>query len=168
MKTLYGQEARDKVWQMIREIKFALMATYDTQGKIFHARPMMAQQHEFGGILWFMTGADSRKVAEIRNNPRSLLTYADPQKQNYISIAGSASVVHDQQKINELWTEFARPWFPKGKEDPNLTLIRFETEEAEFWDSPSGVVLNAYDYIKAVLTGESSQLGARGHVEFSG
>lgn len=166
MHQFTGQEAKDKIWSLIKDIKFALMASYATSGEIFHARPMMAQQKEFDGTLWFFTAADSRKTAEIKNNPTSLLTYADPSKNNYVSISGKATILRDQAKIDELWSEAARVWFPEGKGDPNLILIRFDPQEAEFWDAPSSAAVHAYGYIKAVLTGETPKSGEMGHAEF--
>ncbi len=170
MDTLYGQQARDKVWALIKDIKFALLATYSSQGHIFHARPMMAQnpgkEARFDGTLWFFTAKDSRKADEIRANPQALLTYADTGSQNYVSISGRAFVETNQTKVDELWTDMAKVWFPEGREDPNLVLIRFEVEEAEFWDSP-GPMAVTFSYIKAFMTGQEPRIGETGHVHLT-
>lgn len=166
MKTLHGQDARDKVWDLIKDIKFALMATHKLGGgDVLHARPMMALNKSFDdGVLWFFTGADTEKAAEIAANPSALLTYAEPKDQAYVSITGKAEVVRDKTKIDELWSEWVRAWFPDGKDDPNLFLVRFDATEAEFWDSPNGVLVNAYGYLKAVLTHEMPKVGETGKV----
>ncbi len=36
---------------------------------------------------------------------------------------GKAVISRDSNKINELWTEGLRPWFPQGKESPDIALI---------------------------------------------
>jgi hypothetical protein len=33
----------------------------------------------------------------------------------------------------KLWNKFIAAWFPGGKEDPNLQLIRFDPERAQVW-----------------------------------
>ena len=154
MTTLYGFEARAKVWALIRETKVALMTTFDANTRIFHARPMMAQQAECNGTLWFFAQKGSRKVEEIRANGHTLLTYADPKAHTWVSISGLATIEIARSKIDELWTEFASAWFPGGKDDPDLVLIRFEAEDAEFWDAPGGMIANTFSYIKAFMTGE--------------
>lgn len=168
MDTLYGAQARDKIWSLIKNIKVALMATFDEQGHIFHARPMMAQntQEVFDGTLWFFTGADTRKAREIAHNSRALLTYAEPDHQAYVSISGHARIERDPAKIDEYWNEFNKAWFPEGKDDPNLVLIRFDAEDAEFWDAP-GPVVTGLAYIKAFMTGDRPRVGQVGKVNLS-
>lgn len=161
-----GQEARDKVFEMIKDIKFALMTSYDAETGRLHSRPMTPQNLKtFDGTLWFFTGKDSEKTQELRENTISQLNFAANGKNDYVSISGRASVVHDQTKIDELWSEPMKAWFPEGKTDPNLTLIRFDAEEAEFWDSPMALV-TAYAYIKARITGEQPQIGEVGKAAY--
>ena len=32
-------------------------------------------------------------------------------------------------------------WFPEGKDDPEIALLRVNLEKAEYWDSPSSTVV---------------------------
>lgn len=167
METQYGHEARQKVWDMIKDIRVTLMATQDSNGKL-HARPMVATQENFDGTLWFFTRADSRKVEEIEQNPAVLLNYAEPSDQNYVAITGTAEIVRDRQLIQDMWSEGMRTWFPDGKEDPNIALVRVNAESAEYWDAPSSALVYAYGYVKARLTGESPDPGDVGRVAIQG
>ena len=170
MDTLYGPDARDKIWSLIKDIKFALLATYSTDGHIFHARPMMAQnprqESHFDGTLWFFTARDSRKADEIQANAQALVTYSDRGTQNYVSISGRAFIEVDPAKAAALWTDMAKVWFPGGKDDPNLVLIRFEAEDAEFWDGP-GPIGAALSSIQALMTGNAPTMGETGHVQLA-
>src|SRR6187402_2150323 len=116
MDTLYGAEAREKIWSLIKDIRVAQLATTDDSGRIFHARPMVAQnlkdtKDEFDGTLWFFTGDNTRKAEEIQHNPRALLTYADNGKQGYVSISGQAYIERDRAIIDEYWNEVNKAWF---------------------------------------------------------
>lgn len=164
--TTTDNEARQKVWDLIKEIKFALLVTQDEYGNL-HARPMAAQQQHFEGVLWFFTWEDSPKVKEIARNPKVLISYAEPAKQEYVSVRGTAAVLRDQEKINELWHEALRTWFPKGPTDSKITLIRVAVENAEYWDSSSSMFVHLYGYIKARLTGEpATDMGENKKVAF--
>ncbi len=124
---------------------------------------MVASHKEFAdGELWFFTDRQSRKVDEAESNDRILLTYADWDKQHYVSVDGTAEVVEDRAKIAELWTEGMRTWFPKGVDDPNVALLRVRVESAEYWDAPSSTMLHAYGYLKAVTTGKRPNAGETG------
>lgn len=127
---------QEKVWDLIKDIKFAMFGTQGTDGRLY-ARPMANQKRDADGYLWFFTSADSAKVDEIVHNPNVVLSYAEPEKSNYVSICGAAMVVRDQGKIDELWSDFLKAWFPEGKDDPNVTLICVEPHSAEYWDNPS-------------------------------
>ena len=164
-KAQNDNEARDKVWEMIKDIRVAQMVTKDSTGRLY-ARPMVAQQDKFHGELWFFTEADSPKIEEIARDPNVLLSYSEPDDQNYVSINGTAEIVTDRTTINNLWSEFLRTWFPKGKEDPNIALICVHVEQAEYWDAPNSKFLHAYGYVKAVVTGKQPDAGDNRKVSF--
>lgn len=75
-----------------------------------------------------------------------------------MAVTGQATVVEDRQRIKDLWNEGLRGFFPGGSDDANLALLRVHIESGEFWDLPSGTLLRAYSYVKAVVTGKRAQL----------
>lgn len=158
-------EARKKVVDLIEDVGFCMLATHAPDGGM-HARPMVARQGDADGELWFFTGADSRKVGEIRREPKILLTYAEPKDQDYVALNGTAEVVRDTAKVRELWREPLRTWFPKGPDDPEIALLRVTLQNAEYWDSPSSAMVYAYGYAKARLTGEPPKPGDVGEATF--
>ena len=151
-------EARAKVYSLIKDIRFAMMASIAPDG-FLHARPMVAQHKEGDNDFWFFTDRHSEKIPEIRNDPRVMLSYAEPSSQTYVSVSGTASVIDDRSKIKELWSEPMRTWFPKGADDPEIILIRVRAERAQYWDSPSSTLVHAYGYVKAAITGERPNPG---------
>ncbi len=165
METRSDQEAKDKVLELLKGINIAMMATHGGDGQM-HARPMATNTAEFDGDIWFFTDKDSPKIAEIRRNPEVLLTYANEMKQHYVSIQGQAEAVSDQAKVNELWSEPLRVWFPKGKDDPSIMLIKVRVESAEYWDAPSSTMVHLYGYMKALTTGERPNPGESASVRF--
>ena len=144
---------RQKVWELIKDIKIALMVTTGASGRL-HGRPMAAMNKEFDGALWFASREGTPKLDEIADHTQVLLAYSEPKSQNYVSLSGAASIVHDAGKVKELWSEAMRVWFPKGPDDPAITLIKVDVESAEYWDSPSSTWVYATGYAKARLTGE--------------
>ena len=65
------------------------------------------------------------------------LSYAKPEDNSYVSISGTAELITDQKKAQELWDPSYEQWFPQGASDPSLILIRVTVEQAEYWHAPS-------------------------------
>lgn len=142
----------------IKDIEIAMMTTQEPDGD-FHTRPMRAHEVDEEGFMWFFSYEDSNKVNEIRQNNRVALGFADPDSETYVSTSGMAEVVKDQAKINELWDDALKTWFPKGKDDPNVCLIKVSTHAGEFWDRPGGKMMTFVEMVKGAVTGESDKTG---------
>lgn len=124
---------------LIKDVEIAMLTTTQADGKMV-SRPLGTQQVEFDGDLWFATGADSEKVVEINADPRVNVSYASAAKNTYVSVSGRAAIVADRAKIEELWSPAMKLFFPGGKDDPNLRLIRVSAESAEYWDGPGTAI----------------------------
>ncbi len=154
-----------RLWEMIKDTKFAMLTSDD--GGHLRSRPMAASQRSFDGTLWFFTRASSHKVSEVAADNRVNVSYAEPDKQNYVSLSGIAHLVRDSSAIAEHWSEALRTWFPKGREDPDIALLRIDVQEAEYWDAPSSTMLHAYGYVKAVVTGTPPHPGGNEKLTFA-
>jgi general stress protein 26 len=155
---------QQKLFDMIKDIKVAMMTTLDEDGSM-RSRPMWSVQSKSDKDLWFFTRASAPKTGELQQNRKVNLAYSDPSGQNYVSVSGTAETVRDKAKIQELWAEPMRTWFPKGTDDPDIALIRVRVEQGEYWDSPSSMMVHAYGYAKAVLTGEPPKPGDNAKVD---
>jgi general stress protein 26 len=94
----------------------------------------------FDGDLWFVTRSTAPKTEEIRENQHVNVAYSDQEDDRYVSISGLASLVRDAGKVQELWNKRLRAWFPDGKKDPELALIRVRIDRAEVWDPKTGTM----------------------------
>ena len=65
------------------------------------------------------------------------LTYAKPEDNCYVAIAGTAQIVVDAKKVQDLWIPSYQAWFPGGPNDPDLALIKVSVETAEYWSAPA-------------------------------
>jgi general stress protein 26 len=118
------------------------------------------------GDIWFFTSASSHKVSEIQKLPKVNLSFADPDNQQYISISGNAQLVRDRDKIEELWRPEFKMWFPEGKDDPDIALLRVSLKRAEYWDSPSSTVGFMLSFVSSLVTGKEADHGENKKLEF--
>jgi general stress protein 26 len=156
-----------KLWSLIKDIKVAMMTTAEPDGTL-HSRPMATQEREFDGDLWFFTSIKSAKVDEVRQNQHVNLSYADPDDNRYVSVSGTAQIVRDRRKTEELWSPIHRAWFPKGIDDPELALIRVSVDRAEYWDVSSSAMVQLIGFVKAMASGKryEADRGEHGEVNF--
>jgi len=144
--------------ELIDESSIAMMTTAEPGGSL-RSRPLATLQIDSDGRLWFFTSVSSPKVDEIARNRQVNLSYVDPERQDYVSISGTAEIVRDRAKMQELWTPWIEPWFPRGLDDPDLVLLRVTIESAEYWDAPESKVQRLYGLAKAMATGDREALG---------
>lgn len=154
-----NENINKKLHDLIKDIRFAMLTTVEEDGTL-RSRPMATQEFEFDGDLWFFTAAHAPKVDEVQHNQHVNVSYAEPKDQKYVSVSGTAQLVRDRAKIEELWNPLFKAWFPQGLDDPELALLKVSVEKAEYWDSPSSKVVRLVGFAKALLTGK--QIGNPG------
>jgi len=122
-----------KIHEMLADFKTAMLVTQAHEA-LGRARPMAIAHVEPDCGLWFFTGRDTEKVHEIQDDSHVLIVCQN-ERSRYISLSGTAELVSDRAKAQELWKESFKTWFPRGVEDPNLLLIRIHPTAAEYWDN---------------------------------
>lgn len=138
---------------LLKSLPVAMFNTVAHDGSVV-ARPLQALEFDEDGVLWFATGLDSEKATEIRVRPHVGLSFADHHANRFVSVSGPARLVHDREKIDELWSPAMSVFFPQGKDDPNLVLVRVEIERAEYWDGPATFVGKLLYLAAAAITGD--------------
>jgi len=152
-----------------------LLEAFDTamfvtrHGEELHARPMAVAAVEGTNCVWLATSIDSPKAAELRRDARVSATFQS-ETGRYVALSGSAELVTDRAKVDALWKEAWRAWFPKGKDDPSLALIRVSVDDAEFWDDGGATgARHAFEKVKAFASRERAApvIGEHGRVKSS-
>ena len=146
---------------MIDKAKVAMLATLDPAQEL-RSRPLHTERVDEDGTLWFIVAADAPKVGEIYSHSGKVcVSYSDPERQNYVSLTGTAQLVDDPGRKAELWSSIAEAWFPGGKDDPAIGLLRVQPEHGEYWDGPSSAAGQIFALAKAALTGDVSGFGTQ-------
>jgi general stress protein 26 len=153
----------EHLWSLIKEARVAMLTSDD--GGTLRSRPMVAAQKTFDGTLWFFTRASAPKASEVNADSAVNVSYASPDENTYVSLSGNASVVRDNAAIAEHWNKGAEAWFPKGKDDPDVALLRVDVTQAEYWDAPSSKMVVGLAYLKSKVTGKPpGDIGDHGKV----
>lgn len=155
-----------KLRGLMKDVHICMLTTIDNDGSL-RSRPMALQQSEFDGDLWFFTGKSTEKTGEVRRHDEVNVSFAQPDDNKYVSISGKASMTDNPAKAKELWNPAYKAWFPKGLDDPDLTLLKVTVEKAEYWDSPGGAVAHLIGFVKAMATGKRADVGDHEKIELT-
>lgn len=138
--------------ELVQSVNTCMMITKDADGKLT-SRPMSTAKVDEDGSLWFFTNEYTGKVEQISHENEVYLTYANPSKNVYIAFNATASLHDDKNKIDELWNPMLKAWFPEGKDDPKILLIKANPQEAEYWEGSANKIVLFFHQLKAAITG---------------
>ena len=127
--------------------KYCALVTIDSSGRA-NIRTMNPFPPEQDMTVWMATNSRSRKLKEIRNNPKVVLYYANhAQATGYVAITGRAVLVDDMEEKMKRKRDYWSQAFPDWK---YLVLIKVIPEKLEVinykhklenapdtWDPPS-------------------------------
>lgn len=164
-KNLQSSEAIKKLKSLVEDIRFCMYTTYEN-GKI-ESRPMTTLEVDEEGNAWFFTSKQTEIGKETGSGEDVTLIYSHPGDNTYLSVTGYATIVEDEQKKDELWSPLSKAWFPEGKDDPNLVVLKVTTDEAAYWDSPSSKMVVFFSMVKAAVTGDQGDPGDHGKLNLA-
>ncbi len=121
---------------LICDIRFAMLTTRSLDGTL-SCRPMVTQDDDGDGFLWFFTGITTHKAADILANPDVNLSYSDPATQRYVSVSGRASMIVDRAQMITRWRPAYAAWIPLAIDDPDMALLQVVIGRVEYWRPPS-------------------------------
>ncbi|WP_432570249.1 pyridoxamine 5'-phosphate oxidase family protein [Kineococcus sp. SYSU DK005] len=154
----------EKVADIIEDIKTCMLTTTTDDGRLV-SRPMAVQQVRFDGDLWFATDGDASKVEQIQHGAHVNAAFAS--RDAWLSLAGTAEVVHDVAKAEELWNTALDAWFPDGPSTPGLALIKVHAQSAEYWDTPGGAVTSLIALATSKVKGRRPDVGENETVDLT-
>lgn len=153
-----------KLGELISDIDVAMLTTKAADGSLV-SRPLHTLKLDAQGEIIFFTAAKSHKVDELTDDHSVNLAYADKGESRYVSVRGRARMDRDEDTINELWSPAQKLFFPDGKDDPNLMVLRVRVRDASYWEGGGNLIERAFDFAKAMLDDAPSELGTQGHLD---
>ena len=163
IKNLSHQEAIDKFKDLVKHESTCLFTTRLTQVPLT-TRPMGVQKVCDQGNFWFLSPRDSDKNREIAEDPRVQLFISNTSNYEFLSVYGKATISRDQQKIDEFWNDILKAWFPEGKNDPNISVIKVAPEEGFYWDTKDGKLVSMIKILASAVSGKTLQEGVEGTI----
>jgi general stress protein 26 len=91
------------------------------------------------------------------------LFISNPSNYEFLSIYGYATYSRDRQKIDELWNDIAKAWFPEGKDDPGHSH-QVRTRARAYWDTKNGKLVSLIKIAASAIAGKTFEEGVEGRI----
>lgn len=124
----------DMVKKLAEEIKVCAFCTNLTE-QPFAARPMIIQEVDDKGDIWFLSSEVSDKNIEVKMDDKVQLLFCDIKSSQYLSVYGSSYIYKEKKIIESKSKHSVKAWIPEGTDDPNIALIRVIPEDAFYWNA---------------------------------
>ena len=102
--------------------KTCALITLDSEGRP-RVRVMDPFIPENDFTVWFGTNPKTRKVEQIKNNPKVTLYYLEPNGSGYVMLHGLATLVNDQAEKDKRWKAEWEAFYPNKQDDYLLIKI---------------------------------------------
>ena len=162
-KNLSRDAAVEKIRAITKSARVCLFGTSDGHPPL-EFRPMSVQDVDAVGNIWFLSARTSSQNRQIARHPQVQLLFANPGASEFLSLEGRAFVTTSQPLKEKYWNPLAKAWFKQGVDDPELTVIRVQTERGHYWDTEYGKTVTLLSLAVTALTGTPVVGGAHGEV----
>lgn len=126
-------ELEEKFWKALKDDMTVMLGLSGVDEG--HSRPMTAQLDDESNrsSIWFFTSKETELVRAMGQGHRAVAHFASKGHDLFASIHGELVLDNDRTTIDRLWNRFVAAWYPGGKDDPTLQLVRLEAEHAQIW-----------------------------------
>ncbi len=99
------------------------------------AVPMTAQLDKHAdSAIWFFTGKDHT----LAQGGPATATFSGKEHDLFARFTGTLATETSRERLEKQWNSTIEAWFPGGKDDPNLLMLRMDLGRAEIWNADLG------------------------------
>lgn len=126
-------DIRDTFWKAFSASPFIMIRL---EGSSEHAEPMTAQlDKDAHHAIWFYTKRDNR----IGGGGKAMGQVMTRGHEVFACIDGTLVEETDPAIREKHWNNAVEAWFPGGKDDASVVMLRFDIGDAEVWTSDLGL-----------------------------
>ena len=127
------RDTQESFWKAFADSPFIMMRL---EGSNEHAEPMTAQlDRDAHHAIWFFLARDNR----IASGGAAMGQVATKGHDAFACISGILLEETDTSIREKQWSNDVEAWFPNGKNDPNVLMLRFDIKDSEVWISDNSV-----------------------------
>ena len=151
-----SDDIKKQFWKALADSPYVMLGA---TGEREHHIPMNAQlDKDANSAFWFFTATDNR----LAGGGAAMVQFASKGHDLFACIAGTLRPETDRAVLDRLWSNPVAAWYPGGKDDPKLLLLRFDLDDAEIWTADAGI--KGMFKLAAGMTMKEGELGQHAEV----
>jgi general stress protein 26 len=150
-----------RLWDAIEKERTGMLGLV---GSDQHFQPMTAFLERESQEIWFFTYVDTDLAEAAQSGGHAMFVFQ--QKDLQACIGGRLTVSADRERMDRYWSPMVAAWYPEGKDDPRLTLLRLDCEDARVWITEAGAARFMFEIAKANMSKDRPDLGERRDLNF--
>ena len=126
-KILGATEVQSRIEQMLGKESFVSLATFGTGGYP-DVRVLLVAANDGVDSIWFATGTESGKIAQLQKNPKAAVYGYDRESMTEFRLFGTVELLSDSASRRKIWRDDFIQHFPDGVDSPTMVVLRFKTD----------------------------------------
>jgi general stress protein 26 len=136
--------------EVMRAAGLCALVTLDASGAP-QARAMQPFPPEADLAVWMATNARTRKVDEIRKDPRVTLFYLAPDGAGYVTLVGRGTVVDDPGEKAKRWMPSWDAFYDDANRGSDYVLLRVIPSRIEVVSAAHGIAVDPKGWKPAIV-----------------
>jgi len=151
-----------QIWDKLDSVHAVMLGSPDHKQ---HMQPMAPQTARDEKAVWFYTRV-SADIARASVNGGHVHMCVVGDNDWYACLDGHLQTIHSPEHVDRFWSSITEAWYPEGKADPELTMLKFTPSTAAIWASTSSTLKFGWEIAKANLTDSEPDVGYTTKVTF--
>lgn len=121
------QQLEDRLWKELKGSSFAFVGLFnDPHGDV----PMtLVTDGDARHGIWIFTKRDN----SIASGGTAMARLISKEQDFFARLDGTLARENNPDVIDRLWSPHIAAWYDHGRDDPDLTVMRFDMDSAEVW-----------------------------------
>jgi general stress protein 26 len=157
-------ELAARLWSEIGKARYGMLGLVG-KGAGGHFQPMSAFAEPDASAIYFFARKSSDLARQLEAGDEAMFIVQAKDQEFQACIGGRLAPDHDATRIDRYWNPVVAAWYPEGKDDADLTLLRLDVGDAQVWLSEGNPVAFGFQIGKANLTGREPDVGQSAHLD---
>ncbi|UJQ95247.1 pyridoxamine 5'-phosphate oxidase family protein [Mariluticola halotolerans] len=150
-------------WDKLEDIRTVMLGSPASDQ---HMQPMTANGAREENAVWFYSKKDTDLAKAAQSGGEVHMCLTDRDHGYYACVMGHLVLEHSELHIKRYWNPVASAWYPDGKADPDLTMLKLIPRTAAIWAGSGNPVKFGWEVARANISGSEPDVGHHTTVTF--
>ena len=132
------QEAINQGLELVNRSAIVMLGTHGEDG-FPNIKAMLKMENQGLKKLWFSTNTSSKRLAQIKKNPKVCVYFVDANEFKGLMLIGSIKILQDKSSRQRLWRDGFEKYYPLGVDGPDYSVLCFTGLQGNYYHGLSNI-----------------------------